>query len=243
MGQTKTRFVIDVNGEPKTVFSVIETKSGDLNIHITGGGKTYKTESLGELVVPPDSSAFEPCDMHVSVHLTPKHPEVNLIKWTQQFSNRVENVYQPTKAIKRDNLFAPVLFRICGDLSADRYSVKDAPKELHISLGEYTPSKGQLRFMAICSRADNAFQKIDDHPSNLMQHVFTNFTLTLIWSYFNQPSHPQAIDFFLGARNNGVDPISGFDEAGIYNMYTSLYMTHADEYLRIYGEGGYSANK
>lgn len=241
MGQTKTRFVIHVSGEPRTVFSVLETKAGDLNIHITGGGKSYKTENLRGLVDVPDGAMFEPCNMHISIHSSAQSKETNTIKWTQAFSTREETIHQLTTGIKKDNLFVPALFRICGDLSAARYSVKDAPKERRISLGEYDPSKGQLRFMAVCSRADKAFQRIDDHSSNLLQHTFINFTLTLIWSYLNLASHPQAIDFFLGARNEGAVPIGGFDEAGIYNMYTTLYMTHAEEYLRIYGEDGYSA--
>ena len=243
MVRNKTRFVINVDGGPRTVFSVVESKAGDLYIHITKGGKSYKTESMDELVVIPEGVAFEPCSMHVSIHPSAQSDETNTVKWTKTFSTREETVHQLTTGIKKDNLFVPALFRICGDLSAARYSVKTKPKETRVSLGEYDPRKGQLRFMAICSRTDKTFQKIDDHPSNLMQYVFTNFTLTLIWSYLNLPSHPQAIDFFLGAKNEGASPIGGFDEAGIYNMYTSLYMTHADEYLRIYGEDGYSAKK
>jgi hypothetical protein len=240
MGQAKTRFTIDVNGEPKTVFSIFETKCGDLNLHITGKGKAYKTENLSNLVVVPDDAVFESYDMHISMHLTPTHPEVNLIKWTQEFSNRKEEIYHPSTAIKQDNLFAPVLFRVCGDLAADRYSIKDKPGELRISLGAYDPRRGQLRFMVVCSRPNKPFQKIDDHPSNLTQHIFSNFTLTVIWSYLNMPSHPQAIDFFLGAKNDGANPIRGFNEAEIYNMYTDLYMRHAQEYLNAYGDDGCS---
>lgn len=243
MAQAKTRFTIDVNGQPKTVFSIVEKKDGDLNLHITSGGKSYKTENLSQLVVIPDGVTFEPCSMHISIHPSSRSDETNTIKWTQTYSAREENIHQLTTGMKKDNLFVPALFRVCGDLTADRYSVKEKTNESRISLGAYDPSKDQLRFMVVCGRADKSFQKIDDHPSNLIQHVFPNFTLTLIWSYLNLPSHPQAIDFFLGAKNEGAIPIGGFDEAGIYNMYTSLYMTHAEEYLRAYGESGYSGSK
>jgi hypothetical protein len=35
----KTRFVINVGGSPRTAFAVHETQGGDLNIHITSGGR------------------------------------------------------------------------------------------------------------------------------------------------------------------------------------------------------------
>jgi hypothetical protein len=64
---------------------------------------------------------------------------------------------------------------------------------------------------------------------------FENFTLTVIWSYLNKQSHPQAIDFFLSTRD-ATGPIRGLQWFEIYNLYADLYMTHAEEYVKNYSD-------
>ncbi len=231
----KTRFVIDVKSSPRTVFAVYETKGGDLNIHITSGGRDYSAPTIGELVAVCDESKFEDCDKHISVHASRKSTTVNVIKRTQKFADRTEELRQFTTGIKQDNLFVPVLFRVCGDLSRDRYQVPAKCVDKLESLGVYEPSQSQLRLMAVCSRRGSSFPKNEEHPSNIMEIIFNNFTLTVIWSYLNKPSHPQALDFFLSTRDV-TGPISGLQWFEIYNLYTDLYMTHAQEYFKIYGD-------
>jgi hypothetical protein len=231
----RTRFVIDVNGTPRTVFSVSEQKSGDFNIHITSGGRAYSGETLNDLVAISDESAYEECEKHFSVHTSPKSRTVNVIKRTKAFLGRVEDSCQVTTGIKLDNLFVPVLFRVCGDLSRERYSLPGPCADTLVALGQYKPSQDQLRFMAVCSRPETPFPKDAEHPSNLLGIQFSNFTLTVIWSYLNKPSHPHAIDFFLGTKAE-TGPIRGLHWFEIYNLYTDLYMTHAEEYFRVYGD-------
>ena len=231
----KTRFVIDVDGLPRTVFSVHETRGGDLNIHITSGGRDYSAPTLGELVAVSDESKFEECEKHISVHASRKSTEVNVIKRTQTFPDRTENLCQVTTGIKRDNLFVPVLFRVCGDLSRDRYQLPRKCGDRLETLGTYESGQGQLRFMAVCSRRGTSFPKDEEHPTNMQEVNFENFTLTVIWSYLNKPSHPQAIDFFLSTKPE-TRPIRGLHWFEIYNLYTDLYMTHAQEYFNIYSD-------
>ena len=231
----KTRFVIDVRGLPRTVFAVNETRGGDLNIHITSGGRGYSAPTLGELVAVCDETKFEECEMHISVHASEKSKEVNVIKRTQTFPTRKEDLCQVTTGIKRDNLFVPVLFCVCGDLSRDRYQLPVRCPDRIESFGSYEPSQGQMRFMIICSRRGNAFPKHEEHRSNLKEVTFDNFTLTVIWSYLNKPSHPQAIDFFLSTRAE-TGPIRGLQWCEIYNLYNDLNMTHAQEYFNSYGD-------
>lgn len=231
----RSRIVIDVNGTPRTVFSVSEQKSGDLNIHITSGGRAYTGETLNDLVAISDESDFEEYEMHFSVHTSPKSLSVNVIKRTQTFLDRVQDGCQVTTGIKQDNLFVPVLFRVCGDLSRERYLLPTPCSDTLIPIGQYQPNKDQLRFMAVCSRRGTSFPKDDEHPSNLLEVHFSNFTLTVIWSYLNKPSHPHAIDFFLGTKVE-TGPIRGLHWFEIYNLYTDLYMKHAEEYFRVYGD-------
>lgn len=227
--------MIDVCGTPRTVLNVCETRTGDLNIHITSGGRAYNAPTLGDLVAICDDSKFEVCEKHISIHRSSKSNDVNVIKRTQKFADRIEDTCQVTTGIKQDNLFVPVLFRICGDLARERYLLPQNCQDKLISLGSYHSSDDQIRFMAVCSRAGTSFPKDEEHPSNILEVKFSFFTLTLIWSYLNKPSHPQAIDFFIGTKAE-TGPIRGLHWSEIYNLYTELYLTHAQEYFRIYGD-------
>lgn len=204
----KTRFVINVGGLLRTVFAVHETKSGDLNIHITSGGRAYSAPTFGELVAVCDESKFEECEKHISIHVSKNSPVVNVIKRTQTFQDRQESFCQVTTGIKQDNLFVPVLFRVCGDLSRDRYLLPAKCLDLLEPMGAYESSQGQMRFMVVCSRSGTSFPKDEEHPSNMKVVNFGNFTLTVIWSFLNKPSHPQAIDFFLSTKAE-TGPVRG----------------------------------
>ncbi len=231
----KTRFVISVLGEFRTVFSVHETRGGDLNIHITSGGRDYSAPTFGELMAVCDESEFEVCNKHISVHASKNSPEVNVIKRTQNYPERTESLCQFTTGIKRDNLFVPVLFRVAGDLTRERYRLPTKCADRLEPLGAYGPSQGQLRFMVVCSRLGTLFPKDDEHPSNIKAVNFGNFTLSVIWSFLNKPSHPQAIDFFLSTKAES-GPTRGLHWFEIYNLYSDLNMVHAQEYLKIYGD-------
>lgn len=230
----KIRFVIDVGGSLRTVFSVRETRNCDLNIHITSGGRDYSAPTFGELVAVCDESKFEGCEKHISVHASARSNAVNVIKRTQTFPDRKEDLCLYTTGIKQDNLFVPVLFRVCGDLSRDRFQLPAKCTDRLESLGSYEPSQGQLRFMAVCSRHGTSFPKDEEHPSSMKEVSFENYTLTVIWSYLNKSSHPQAIDFFLCTQPE-TGPIRGLQWSEIYNLYTDLYMRHAQEYFAMYG--------
>lgn len=227
--------MVNVGDLPRTVFNVRETPVGDLNIHITKGGRSYSAPTLGELVAICDESEFEECEKHISVHVSRRSQNVNVIKRTEKFPDRTEPLSQFTTGIKRDNLFVPIVFRVCGDLSRERYALPVNCADRLESLGSYDPSHGQLRFMAVCSRRGTSFPKDEEHPSNIREAHFQEFTLTVIWSYLNKPSHPQAIDFFLSTKEE-TGPIRGLNWYEIYNLYTDLNMTHAEEYFRAYGD-------
>lgn len=233
----KKRITIEVDGLNRTVLSIWENPNNkDLNIHIAGGGRTYNADTLKELVTGTDEDNYIPADKYISVHNSPTSIENNMLKRTINYANGAqETSAQVTGAIKTDNLYTPALFRICGDLSRDRYLIPDPCDDEIISLGAYTPEKGQLRFMAVVSDKDKPFTPDNEHPSNDIILDFSNFSVTIIWSYLNQASHPHAIDFFLSTTREG-GPIAGFDWWQIYNLYTDLYMASANEYFEVYGE-------
>lgn len=210
--------------------------NNDINIHITSGGGTYKASTLGELVAGTDEDNYIPSDKHISIHNSPKSREHNMLKRTIKYSTGVkETLAQVTGAIKNDNLYTPVLFRVCGDLSRERHLVPESCRDELISLGVYNPKRDQLRFMVVVSGRDKPFTPDNEHPSNDLLLEFSNFSVTIIWSYLNQASHPHAIDCFLSTTIEG-GPVAGFDWWQIYNLYTDLHNAIASMYFDVYGE-------
>ncbi|MBW2596001.1 MAG: hypothetical protein JRC93_08505 [Deltaproteobacteria bacterium] len=233
----KKRITINVDEVNRNVVSIWENPNNkDLNIHIAGGGGTFNANSLKELVAGTEEENYLPSDKHISIHNSPQSPENSMLKRTVKYANgKQDTSVQITGAIKTDNLYTPALFRICGDLCRDRYLLPELCGDEIISLGAYTPSRDQLRFMVVVSDKDKPFTPDNEHPSNDIMLAFSNFSVTIIWSYFNQPSHPHAIDFFLSTtRESG--PVTGFDWWQIYNLYTDLYMACANEYFEVYGK-------
>jgi hypothetical protein len=240
MSDRKLRFVIKVGGTQRTVIAVRQIKNSDnnelfdLNIHTTSGGRAYKASTVGELVVTMDEANFRECDQHISVHCNARSDSTNTIKKSLIFGDKeIDSRVQITTGIKQDNLFAPVLFMVCGDLSRDRYALPvDCDDEI-IDIGELRPSRDQLRLMVVVSQKGKAFTFHEEHPSNLKTISLNNFNLTVIWSFLNAPSHPQAINFFIETtRDQGS--MRGLDWWEIYNLYTDINMTHAAAYFHAY---------
>lgn len=235
----KTRITIDVDGTARTVFSIRENpNNNDLNIHVASGGKIYNSGSITSLVETRDEEEFVPADKYITVHNGTQSPDNNMIKRTINYADGTKDTaVQLTGAIKSDNLFTPALFRICGNLSRDRYEADtSSPDDKIVSLGAYSPDKDQLRFMIVVSDKDKVFTPDNEHPSNDIALEFTNFSVTVIWSYLNHPSHPHAIDLFLSTTRE-TGPVAGFDWWEIYDSYTDLNMGIANEYFNVYGEG------
>jgi hypothetical protein len=185
----------------------------------------------------PDETKYEKCHTHISVHVNSASGDTNTIKFTHEFSDRTVDQALVTTGIKKDNLFVPILFRIAGDLSRERYEVPKGSRDNLVSLGEYDPNRDQLRFMALCSRVESSFPKHEEHPSNLTEYKFGEFTLTLLWSYLNRPSHPQAVNMWLHTKPE-TGSLPGMEWWEIYNLYNDLNWLHIEKHLEIYPDVG-----
>jgi len=231
----KTRYVINVHGTPRTVLSVLETKDGTLNIHVPSGSKVYSAPTLDEMIAVSDHTLFENCAKHISIHPSNDHGSLTTIKRTIEYSERPadnkETGHHYTSGIKQDDQFVPVLFRVCGDLSAPRYLTKIKAGDQVISLGSYDPTQSQLRLMVVCSSSTKSFPQDPEQPRNQREDKFNHFTLALLWSYLGQPSHPQAIDLFLQTKRQ-VTPMRGLIWQEIYNLYNDLDLNHALRYIQ-----------
>ncbi|MFA0405213.1 hypothetical protein [Vibrio sp. 10N.222.52.C12] len=231
----KTRITIDVEGCKKTVVSITENQNNfDLNIHIASNGRIYRSEDLRDLVSTRPEEEYVAADKYISVHNSNKSSENNMIKRTTNYKDGTkETQAHITGAIKTSNTYGPALFRVCGDLSNERYTADIDEADSVLSLGSYTPDNDQLRFMLVVSDKDKPFTPHDEHPSNNRTIQFENFSVTIIWSYLNSPSHPHAIDFFLTTTVES-GPSRGWEWSDIYNLYTELNMGIAKEYFEVY---------
>ena len=88
--------------------------------------------------------------------------------------------------------------------------------------------------MVVCSSSTKSFPQEPEQPRNQREDKFSYFTLTLLWSYLGQPSHPQAIDLFLQTKNQDT-PMRGLMWQEIYNLYNDLDLNHALRYLQRLG--------
>ena len=208
----------------------------DLNIHFSGGARKYYGNTFADLLAPRKPDEFVPGNTHISVHCNPLSSETHTIKRSTVHKNGdYRDKVHITTGLKRENLYAPVLFRICGDLRQDRFLLPQDHEDELIPLGSYDPSKDQLRFMLVLSNAETHFRSNSEHPSNTVLIGFSDFTLTVIWSYFNLPSHSQSIDIFWFSRRE-TGPLQGLEWYQIYNAYTDIYMAYANEYFAKYGD-------
>ncbi|PTP78631.1 hypothetical protein [Vibrio splendidus] len=231
----KTRITIDVEDRKKTVVSITENQNNfDLNIHVTSNGRIYRSENLRDLVSTRPEEEYVTADKYISVHNGTVSSANSMIKRTTNYKDgKNDTQVHVTGAIKTSNTYVPALFRVCGDLSNERYTADIDETDNVVSLGSYTPKNNQLRFMLVVSDKDKPFTPDEEHPSNNHTIQFEKFSVTIIWSYLNYPSHPHAIDFFLTTTVE-TGPSEGWEWGDIYNLYTDLNMDVAKEYFEVY---------
>ncbi len=81
----KTRYVINVQGTPRTVISVHETKAGTLLITYPSGSKAYSAPTLNEMIAVSDYTLYENCAKHISIHPSPESQTLTTIKRTIEY--------------------------------------------------------------------------------------------------------------------------------------------------------------
>ena len=233
----KTRFVIEVEGKHRNLFSIREVPNSDdssildLNIHFSSGGRIYFGETFDELITPPDENLFTLSDVHISVHCSLKSDAVNMIKRTVNLpdNNELSSVLI-TNGIKRDQLFVPIFFRVCGNPNSERFDLPENCEDELVELGQFNPTRDQLRFMVVVAGKRKRFPFDVKHPSNNRQVSFSEFEVIVIWSYFNRPSYQHSINIFHFSTNE-TGPVRGYEWQEVYDMYTNHYMAYAERYF------------
>ncbi|WP_261302915.1 hypothetical protein [Paenibacillus andongensis] len=229
------RFTIKTNGVLKTLFTVVELKSNDLNIQFPGQKQVrIPKDTFQELINTDASEMYLPYrGQHISIHNSPQSVNTNTIKRTIEFTETEKlPYYNITPGLKRDNLFVPVIFRVCGDFVDSSYNYIPKNKYHHIELPfEFNPLSDQLRFMLVVSGNEREFHFDDEHPSNVYSERFNNFYITIIYSIFNRPSKQHSINMYLTTKQEQVIPPRGFECWEIYNLYTEMNTYYINHYF------------
>jgi hypothetical protein len=237
------KFTIKVKGQDKLLLRIREVHNNsnkeykDLNISFPGRKKIYfpleKGNIIKELINVTDSNDYsEFVESHISVHCNPGKDTITIKRTTKINNQETISSCQVNPGTKRDQLFVPIIFKIVGEIEEPTFNINDSIDDEVIKLpSEYNPNTDQLRFMLVVSSHEVTFNYDHEHPSNIFKYQFNNFTLTIIYSYLNQPSHKQSINIVPFTTPENFDNIRGLDWWEIYNLYTEINMMYANAYF------------
>lgn len=236
------RFFVCANGVDKEIFKVNEIHNAkdrscyDLNLSFLGSTKSFTNENLNPSFLPLldtenyDSYKDQLPESHISVHCNPGKESVTIKRTIAMQDGENKTFVQVTPGIKRDKAFVPIIFRFCGNMSNESLNLKTYQNAMSLETS-YNPSTDQLRYMLVLSDSNVEFPFDIEHPSNMKSCKFTNFNLTILYSYFNFPSQKQTINFTPYTKKENYNYTRGLEGWEVYNLYTYLYMQYADAYF------------
>lgn len=206
-----TRFAINVNGTPRSLFTVRISNQGSLLLSLKRP-KMFRdfgviVEDSGKTV----EHGKEIAEQRFSVHPSPFLPDENVIHYTMYVdgSPKIEHRHY-TRAIKINRRFALMFAKRCTDLSIGRYNLSSGKGEV-ISICEYHPTK----FTLFCSVLVGPSGLPFDVPNfdccefhNIVEREFGQFKLVLVYSFFSLPSHSTGAISHYGT----IDPATQSDE-------------------------------
>ena len=239
----KVRFIISAGNKRVNLFSIKEVANredktlADLNIHFRGGARTRFGRSLAELVRPEPEEAYSSSDTHFSVHANPGRSTNTVTRRLGvNGSEHDAGSVMVTEGVKAGK-FQPILFRTFGDFANPRHHLP-THSDIERDLGAYEPSTDQLRLMIIVSGENTIFPVHEEHPTNCLSQSFRGYEVTILWSFFNFPSPPHAVNIVpYSTAATGV--VSGMNWAQVYNTYTDLNMAVASEQFKLMDEPGF----
>ena len=131
------RFVVDLDGLPRSLFSVVE-KRDETTLGLKSHMHNMKLGQHSPLSIP-FGKPSEVIQQKYSIHASRESERgINVIKQTMLLADkRVIPYYHYTRAIKSGKDFAFLFCRRCGELNRPEFVARGTS---HISLGSYTDS-------------------------------------------------------------------------------------------------------
>jgi len=173
MAKAKTRFVIDVDGVDRQLFSVRERGHGDLVLLING----------------PSVNAFSPEDRetvierHISVHRSPSSPTFTmnhtLITDGRGKTSRVASVL-PSES----GLVWPLIGNLAFPMRDPRFVLRARNGDRVVRLGKYNPTGNTLLYFIIVADPTGAARFVPFKNSMRSARAdFEHFTIFVLWAY------------------------------------------------------------
>jgi hypothetical protein len=188
----KHMFTIDVAGVPRELFSARLKPNGDVYISLRAGA--HNAVSGGKMLTYRDWVAKQPpgfSQIRYSVHPT-RRSELgfNAIKLKETVTGGAElTSVQMTKALKKNDRFAPLVNRRCSDLSNPWY-IADAKDYEPVGLGSYQPQFYTMFYAIILTSTSTNVSSVYLQSTNVRTVSFPGFQIVLIWWFCNSPSLP-----------------------------------------------------
>lgn len=184
MGSRKplTRFVVEVGGELKRLFSVREVKAGAIILTTHSGSWE-----------PRDGRLVEILSTKHSIHPSGKSVTgANMVHMTTEYADRTKREHYLLTHAVRDGCFQPIYSRIVVDPRITR-TLEPHPKDRIIVLDDFDPSKTSMVYSIWLSSAKAA----DDFPLNPAYSTavcsFSRFSLNIAWGFTAHPSKSRSV--------------------------------------------------
>lgn len=210
------RCVVISEGKPRAILSVGERKSGDLVLSLRPG-HTLRPPGRPLNRQGPHLPILE---HRYSVHKSPDSNGLNTIKQTMELANgQVRALYNFTAAIKRNNLFAPILARRCSHFFGRAYDFN--PKRgRNFVLAQIDASRFSLVFAVFVGAKDRLFA-LPYVPTNFQvaQLPLSEFRLVIIWSFLAISAHESSTFVFVRSMPESTGYKEGADETGCVQLF------------------------
>ncbi len=228
------RFTLTANGRVRSVLSVAERKNkGDLVLTLRAGGRS---RDLGRQIH--EDSSYPHHGKAISEHRISIHASreslsgVNTIKLTRLHEDGTEQTRaNVTSAIKQENQFSFVYLHRCSDLLTEEYDVGETDAK-NISLGSFDSLFTPI-FAVFVGHADRAFHQPLKPGCNIIQRVFLDFRLVILWSFLSVPAHESAMLMHNITFPNTPQLGKGSDERKCIHMFKSMRVAAANEFFEV----------
>jgi hypothetical protein len=175
-----TRFVVEIGGEFKRLFSVREVKRGLLII---------KTDAPNSISAN-EGQISQLLSVKHTVHTSDRSETgANLVHMTQEFENgSTKETYLLTHAV-RDGTYAPIYQRLVPD-PCDKPSVVPHKKDVIVSLGAFDPGRATLIYGIWLSSATAGSEFPFEKAYSSIVCPFQVFSLSVAYGFVAEPSTP-----------------------------------------------------
>jgi hypothetical protein len=197
------RFTIEVNGHPRSLFSVVETPTGNLTIGLRAG-KYHKER--GEHVSP-QTKRKRVLNQYYSIHPSLDSAEgINAINHHKYYeTGKIEQSHY-TRAIKRGDKYAFMFVKRSNELNSPANIPKPNRGKI-ISIGKYDPKFFTLIYGLVASARGHDFGLVTPPEISSTFYDFKRVRLTVLSTFVSMPSSDFSMSWHMTTEipSDGVD--------------------------------------